>query len=132
MGVLSKWAGPKSKRDRTLPYTYEARVDALGGQGSEPVPESYFADTICGLIDYLDGNDIPPARVELFGVYRQEQIPLDAALCADAEGRWLARPGVCQALENHYRETLDERYRGHVDRGACAYEDRDRQGSGPY
>ncbi|MBC8426118.1 hypothetical protein H8E07_18550, partial [bacterium] len=71
MGVLSKWAGPKSKRDRTLPYTYEARVDALGGQGSEPGPESHFADTICGVIDYLGGNDIPPARVELFVVYRQ-------------------------------------------------------------
>ncbi len=132
MGILSRWVGPKSKRDKTLPYTYEGRVDALGGQGSEPVTESYFADTICGLIDYLDANDIPPARVELFGVYRDEQIPLDVDLCADAGGRWLERPGVCQALEDHYRETLDERYRGHVDRGACSYEDRDRQGSGPF
>lgn len=132
MGIPSKWLGPRSKRDKRLPYTYEARIDALGGQGSEPVPESYFVDTICGLIDCLVDNDIAPDRVELFGVYRKEQIPLEVSLCVDEDGKWLARPGVCQTLEDHYRETLDERYRGHVDSGACAYEDRDRRGSGPY
>ncbi len=132
MGILSRWVGPKSKRDKTLPYTYEARVDALAGQGSEPVLESYFADTICGLIDYLDDNDIPPVRVELYGVYRKESIPLDVNLCADDQGRWLERPGVCRSLEKHYRRTMDERYKGHVDQGACSYEDRDRSGKGPY
>jgi len=132
MSILSKWLGPRSKCDKSLPYTYEARIDILAGQGSESVPESYFADTICGLIDYLDDNGIPPDRVEIFGVYRKEQIPLAVSLCVSADGKWLVRPGVCQAFEDHYQVTKDERYKGHVDRGACSYEDRDRQGSGPY
>ena len=39
-----------SQRNRALPYTYEAQVDRLRGQGSEPVDWSFLSDTICGLI----------------------------------------------------------------------------------
>lgn len=46
--------------------------------------------------------------------------------------RWVGRPGVCRALEEHHRKTGDARYKGHVERGACAYEDRDRDGIGPF
>jgi hypothetical protein len=132
MSILSKLFGPRSKWDATLPYTYEARIDRLGGQGSEPLFEYYFADTICGLIDYLDDQGVGPDQVELFGVYRKERIPLNVHLCVDEHGWWRDRPHICRTLESHYAFTMQARYRGHVEGGGCEFEDRDRQGVGPY
>jgi hypothetical protein len=132
MGILRKWVGAKSKQDKSLPYTYEARIDALSGRGADPLHHYYFSDTICGLIEYLDINGVRPSEVELFGVYRDDEIPLDVARCTTADGEWLARPHICRSLEAQFKQTLEERYRGHVDKGPCAFEDRDRNGIGPY
>jgi hypothetical protein len=122
---------PWSKRDRSLPCTYEAWVDILAGGGREPEWDHYFSDTLCGLIECLDEQGIGPAHVRLFGVYRKEQTPLDTGVLVDADGRWLARPDLCHALEVHYAVTREECYRGHVEKGTCAFADRDRDGDGP-
>ena len=131
MGIMDSIMGPHSKRDKTLPYTYEAWVDILAGEGSEPVYDHYFSGTICGLIEYLDEHDIRPGDVRLFGVYRRRLTPLDTALCTAPDGGWLRRPELCRALEEHYGHTHEECSRGHVEKGSCLFEDRDREGSGP-
>ena len=131
MGIIDAAVGPLSKRDTTLPYTYEAWVDILGGEGREPIYDHYFADTICGLVELLETKEIVPAEVRLFGVYRRRLIPLETDVVTDHDGDWLERPALCHALEEHYASPREERYRGHVEHGHCAFEDRDRRGSGP-
>ncbi|MCB2205060.1 hypothetical protein KQI65_09950 [bacterium] len=130
MSIASKLFGPRSKYDRTLPYTYVARVDVV--EGVDDLQNEYFADTICGLIEYLDRNDVLPEDVKIFGVYMEREIELEKKYCLDKEGQWLPRPGICEALEAHYSETLEGQYKGHVANGDCSYDDRERAGSGPY
>lgn len=132
MGIIRKFLGPKSKYDKSLPYTYEARVDALYGQGDEPVYNYYQSDTICGLIESLDEKDIAPEEVQLFGIYLGKEIELETKFCTTRDGKWLKRPAICKALEGRYKKTLEERYKGHVANEECSFDDRDRQGSGPY
>lgn len=130
MGIIRKFIGPKSKYDKTIPYTYSAKVKLL--EIDEDLVHHYFADTICGLIEYLDENNISPAEVELFGCYLKKEIPLDIKYCTSEEGKWLKRPDICHSLETHYKNSLEEQYKGHVELGECSYEDRDRKGSGPF
>ena len=56
MSIIEKIIGPRSKYDKSLPYTYMARVPVI--EGDEELFSHYFADTICGLIEYLDKNQI--------------------------------------------------------------------------
>lgn len=130
MNIIKKFIGPKSKYDKTIPYTYVAKVQII--EGDESLLHHYFADTICGLIEYLDENNINPDEVELFGCYLKKEIPLDKKYCTSEDGKWLKRPDICHSLETHYKETLEEQYKGHVELGECSYEDRDRKGSGPF
>jgi hypothetical protein len=122
---------PRSKLDRSLPYTYEAWVDILAGAGEEPVHDHYFSDTLCGLVECLAEHEIVPDHVELYGLYRGELARLDTAVCTDEDGHWLTRPTLCRSLEKHYAHTHQECYRGHVEQGHCAFEDREREGAGP-
>ncbi len=130
MNLHSSLFGPRSKYDRSLPYTYVARVRII--DGVDDLTNAFFADTICGLIDYLDANNVEPSDVHLCGLYLDREIPLDVQFCVDGNGRWLERPEICHALEEHYKQTLDIQYKGHRELEPCSYEDRDRQGSGPY
>jgi hypothetical protein len=130
MSIRTSLFGPRSKYDRSLPYTYVARVSLL--DGIDDLSNSYFADTICGLIDCLDANEIQPRDVRLYGLYVDQEIELDLRPCLDADGHWLARPDICHSLERHFRETLDTRFKGHHEHEPCDFEDRDRQGGGPY
>jgi hypothetical protein len=130
MSLAQKLFGPRSKYDRSLPYTYVGRVRVLNEQ--DDLVNDYFADTICGLIEYLDQQHIDPEDVDLYGIYLLEKIPIDKQYCLDEQGRWLDRPAICRSLEEHYRKTLEEQYRGHVANAVCAFEDRRRTGSGPY
>jgi hypothetical protein len=132
MGLVRMILGAKSKYDKSLPFVYEARFDALSGQGEKPIIHSYFSDTLCGLIECLDEEGLGPDEVQLFGVYRGKKLPLEMERCVDEQGKWLVRPEICRALEKHYGETLDERFKGHVADGSCAFDDRDREGSGPF
>jgi hypothetical protein len=131
MGIVETVMGPRSKRDKGLPYTYEAWVDILDGQGREPLFDHYFSSTICGLVEYLDEKSLQPADVRLYGVYRGRKTRLSMELFMADDGGWVKRPELCHILEEQYEQTHDECYRGHVDRGTCAFDDREREGSGP-
>ena len=129
---MSGHATARSQRDASIPYTYEAQVDRLRGQGSEPMDWSYFSDTICGLVRLMIDEGIKPTEVRFYGAYRKELTKLDTEPCVGEDGDWLTPPRLCHALETHFRETKDERYRGHVEHGECMFEDRDKEGRGPY
>lgn len=132
MSVTSKLFGPKSKYDKTLPYTYMAKIDVLSGKGDNPVYDFYFADTICGLIEYLYEHDVHSNEVIVAGLFHRKEHELDKSVFTSKNGEWLQRPELCNALEGHYKKTLDKFYKGHIEDGECSFEDRDRQGSGPF
>lgn len=131
MAALDASGKPWSKRDKSLPCTYEGWVDILGGRGRQPVWDHYFSGTLCGLIECLDEQEVRPQDARLFGVYRKELTPLDTAVLVDAAGAWLKRPELCRALQEHYAISHQECYRGHAEKGTCAFADRDRDGDGP-
>jgi len=120
MGLFEKILGPKSKYDKSLPYTYEARVRIL--EQSEEY-NSYFSDTICGLVEYLHRNHIQPGEVEIIEVYQQQEFPVDAKRFTTPDNQWLFRPDICRAFEDHYK--------GHIHDDTCSFNDRDCKGSGP-
>ena len=124
MGIIKNFFGPKSKYDKTLPYTYEAKVDVLCGQGESPVYRYCISDTICGLLGYLHEQDISPDFVELNGVYLGKEIALEVHYCINRKGQWLKPPELCKSLEGRYKQTMEERYKGHVASGECSFEDR--------
>lgn len=129
MGIIRKFLGPKSKYDPTIPFTYVAKVSII--PGNKDLANHFFSDTICGLIEYLDENLIKPEEVELFGCYKKKEISIDKKYCLDIYGKWLKRPDLCRSLEAHYKETLEEQYKGHIEHGDCSFDDRDRQAIGP-
>jgi hypothetical protein len=130
MGISEKLLGPKSKYDETIPYTYMARVYTI--EGENDIYSDSFSDTICGLIEYLDEHNIDPANAELFGIYKKKNLPLDIQYCIDKDSAWLKRPNICRSIEKHYKESLEEQYKGHIKKGECDYEDRDRKANGVY
>jgi len=129
MGIIRQFLGPKSKYDKSLPYTYLAKVPIIAGE--EKLFSHYFADTICGLVEYLDEREISTEEVELYGLFRKNEIQLDKFICTDSSGNWLMRPEICRALEDYYEWTKDELYKGHKEFEVCAFDDRDIQGEGP-
>ena len=107
--------GPKSKYDKTLPYTYEARVSVLEWDDAY---NSYYSDTICGLIDFLREKNISPSQVSLYEIYQDRESTVETRLCIDGHDLWLARPNLCRSLRDHYK--------GHIDKGHCSFKDRKR------
>lgn len=124
MGVLRKILGPQSKYDKTIPYTYFAKVTVF--EDDDESAHYYFSDTICGLVEYLDEHNIKPDEVELFGCYLKKEIPIDKKYCLSEDGKWLKRPDICSSLEAHYQKTMEEQYKGHTALGSCSFEDRER------
>ena len=110
----------KSKHDKTLPYTYEARISLVEG---DELYNSYFSDTICGLIDYLDSHAIQPEQVQLFEIYQGKEFPINIEYCLTEEKAWLFRPDICRSFRKHYK--------GHIEEGKCSFKDRNRTGYGP-
>lgn len=129
MDIIRKVIGPKSKYDKSLPYTYLAKVSII--EGEDDLVSHYFADTICGLVEYLDEQKIAPEEVELYGLYLKNEIKLDKNICMDSRGNWLLRPEICHALEEHFEKTKDDLYKGHKEFEECSFDDRDRKGEGP-
>lgn len=129
MGLLKKVLGPLSRYDRSLPYTYVAKYAAIEDGGDSYL--YYFSDTICGLIETLEDRGLSPSNVSLFGVYEKEEIEIPTGPCVDEGGGWLSRPDICASLEQRFEQTKDKRFRGHVQTGACSFDDRDRDGEGP-
>lgn len=124
MDIFREILGPKSKYDKSLPYTYEARVDILHVETGEQIHDYYYADTLCGLVEYLDENLIDPEDTELYEIYQNGEKKIINSYCLDKNGRWLSRPQICASLRGNYV--------GHIDQHSCSYQDRDRQGDGPF
>lgn len=122
--LIRKFLGPKSKYDPTIPYTYLAKVNILYGSDLEPMYVDCFADTLCGLVEYLSKYQISADEVELYEVRREGEFVIRKELCLDKNRNWLQRPAICHALEGHYK--------GHIDERRCSYRDRDRTGCGLY
>lgn len=129
MRIIRKILGPKSKYNKDLPYTYLAKVPLI--EGDDELFSHYFSDTICGLVEYLDKVNINTQEVELYGIYRKNEIKLDKNICTDSNGKWLHIPEICKALQKHFESTGDELYKGHTASEECSFDDRDRQGEGP-
>ena len=117
---VEKFLGPKSKYDESIPYTYEARVSVV--EWNEAY-NSYYSDTICGLIDFLREKNISPDQVELYEIYQDHESTVETRLCLDNHDLWLSRPKLCKSLREHYK--------GHIDNGHCSFQDRSRVAYGP-
>lgn len=120
MTLFEKILGPISKYDKSIPYTYEARSHILDG-GDEY--NSYFADTICGLVEYLHQRGLRPDEVQVFEVYQDRELQIDVALYTSPDREWLFKPEICHAFEQYYK--------GHIQESSCTFKDRDCRGSGP-
>lgn len=120
MKLFETLLGPKSKYDKTIPYTYEARIRIF--EGSDEY-NSYFSDTICGLVGYLHQHDIKPDEVQIIEVYQERELPLEVTLFTAPDHQWLFKPDICRSLEEHYK--------GHIQAHSCSFNDRSCQGSGP-
>ena len=120
MALLNNLLGPRSKYDKTLPYTYEARIRIFEDSDDH---KSYFSDTVCGLIEYLHENNIAPNAVSIFEIYREHEVPIEARFFATPDGAWLFKPDICRAFEQHYK--------GHIHEKTCSFKDRARGGVGP-
>lgn len=122
LNVLRGFLGPKSKYDPSLPYTYMAKINMLSGSEFEPLYIDCFADTLCGLVEYLKKYEINADEVELFEVTSHEERMIKKELCLNDKNEWLSRPEICHSLEG--------RYKGHINEKCCSFRDRDRQGEG--
>ena len=121
MSILSRIRGPESKYDRRLPYTYEARIPVAGASG---MVQTYFSDTLCGLLERLAAVGIHPDEPRIFEVRPEGGFPVALEHCVGADGKWLRRPEACESFRKHYA--------GHTMEGHCCYGDRSRQAEGPF
>lgn len=130
MGIIRKILGPKSKYDKSLPYTYMAKKPII--EGDEELFSYYFSDTLCGLVEYLDNNEITPGDVKILALYQNEEVDLDKEIFTNHDKEWLKPPHLCAVLEDHYSRTGDELYKGHIEKHECSFEDRDKEGIGAH
>lgn len=121
MSLLSRVLGPESKYDRRLPYSYVARIAVTGVPG---MTQSYVCDTLCGLLERLDDDEVGPGEVKILEIRPEGEIPVLVEHCVDAGGKWLRRPEACRSFEEHYT--------GHEKTGRCCYRDRSRAAEGPF
>jgi hypothetical protein len=128
MKILRKILGPKSKYDKSLPYTYLAKEEIIKG---DVLYSYYYSDTLCGLVEHLDKKEVPPQDVEIFGLYKGKEKKLDKSILYDENNNWLLRPEICKALEQYFEETKNSLYKGHNELEPCMFDDRDRAGEGP-
>jgi len=120
MNILRELIGPKSKYDKTLPYTYEARIPII--EGVEKY-NCYLSDTICGLIEYLEKNEFKPGDTKIYEVFLNGEKMIEQCFYTNKEGTWLHKPELCLSLSEHYK--------GHIHEGRCSFKDRERTGIGP-
>ncbi len=125
MEIVRKVFGPLSKYDKSLPYTYMAKVPVI--EGNDELAQYYFADTICGLVEHFDEERVRPEEVQLFGCYRKKEIPLENDPLLSEDGTWLQRPELCKSLEEYFEKTMEERYKGHEAHSDCSFDDRSRK-----
>jgi len=120
--LIRKFLGPKSKYDPTIPYTYMGKVNIFHGSDIEPLYMHCFADTLCGLVEYLNEHQIQADEVELYELTNKGEKKVKKSLCLDKKNQWLTRPAICHSLEGNYK--------GHIDEKRCSFRDRSRRGGG--
>ena len=120
MKWIDRFLEHPSKYDSSLPYTYEARVSVIEWDDAY---NSYYSDTICGLIDFLRQKNIRPDQVRLYEIYQDHEAIMETCLCLDEHELWLPRPMLCRSLHDHYK--------GHIDDRHCSFQDRNRLAYGP-
>ncbi len=120
MGLLRKLIGPKSRYEKDLPYTYEARIKILDDENEY---NSYLADTICALLEHLESINISPEEVKIYEIFKDEEKELEIKYCLSDKGKWLSRSELCVSFTEHYP--------GHISECGCTFEDRERKVSGP-
>ncbi len=59
-----------------------------------------------------------------------KSLPLEKEHCLSSNQQWLNRLEICRSLEAYYKINLEKSYKGHVEKEACLFEDRDRRGRG--
>ncbi len=123
MGILKKVLKAGSKYDKSLPFTYFAKLYIV--EGDEDLCHYYYADTICSLIEHLEKEEVEPEEVNIYSLYNDNEIKLNKDIFLSEENDWLLRPYLCRALEDYYFQTKDELYKGHCEDGECMFEDRD-------
>ena len=123
MGIIQKAFKFSSKYNKSLPYTYLAKLYII--EGDEDLCHYFYGDTICSLIAHLEKENISPEEVHIYSLYDDNEIELNKDIFTSEENDWLLKPYLCRALEDHYDETKDELYKGHCEDGECSFEDRD-------
>jgi len=118
MSLLSRVIGPKSKYEKDIPYTYEARIKIVDEEYN-----SFIADTICALVEHLTKNKIKPNEVEFYEIFKNEERKLNTEYCISEQGEWLSRKELCIAFTEHYP--------GHIHETGCTFEDREKDIIGP-
>ena len=110
---------PNADRDPDrYPYTYQAVVNILGGANDE-LQVSYFADTICGLVNRLKKHRENPGSARLYEIYRGRETLIPSWCYIDKDGKWLSRQALCYPMTTRYGEAGREgscpfRYRSHI------------------
>jgi hypothetical protein len=120
MGLLQKLIGPMSKYEKDLPYTYEARITIIDDENEY---NSYLADTICALVEYLEKNNISHDEVKIFEIYKDKETELKMEYCISDKKSWLSQSELCTSFTEHYE--------GHIFECGCTFEDRERKVTGP-
>ncbi len=116
MGIIRTILGPKSKYKKDLPETYEARF-SITEDGE--ITNTFFSDTICGLVEYLREEGIDPCDVEILEVSQSEEVVISREMYTGEDGEWLGRPDLCKSFESHYP--------GHIHGTECSFSDRGKE-----
>lgn len=121
MSLIRKILGAKSKYNKEIPYLYEARVPVEMLEGEH---HFYLAETVCALIEKLHQDNIPPDRVQIFEINHGKESEIERQFWLSPEGGWLFKPDICRAFQDHYP--------GHIHDKTCSFDDRNKQGAGPF
>lgn len=119
MELLDRIIGPRSKYNDDIPYTYEARVKII----DDKEYNSFYADTICALVEFLEKKKIKPDGVDLYEIFKDKENKLNREYCVSDNGEWLSRKQLCVSFT--------KRYPGHIHANCCTFDDRERDVEGP-
>jgi len=124
MNLIRKLFGARSKYDKNLPYSYEARIYTVA-QAVEEEEDfvSCLSETICGLINHLMDNHTDPNQVRLFEIYVDRETPIPEACYMGEDGNWLPKEQLCELMTSRYGEAKTEHN--------CQFRDRDQTPVGP-
>lgn len=113
MNIFKTVFGPPSKYDKKIPYTYEARYRIIDGLDDY---NSYFSDTICGLISHLQRVGHNPGVIEILEIYMDREVRIPTDLYASDAQNWRDGNDLCQSFKRIYPQ--------HIGNESCTFSDR--------